>query len=462
MRVVLVTGGCGFIGGAVVRALLATNGDQEGDREGYRVVNLDSVSYAASRPQHDGRPAARYRFVRGNARDFSLLVRVLRHFQVTAVIHCAGETHVDHSFLGYEQSLPFVESNVLGTHALLEAVRIVNADSGGPSERRDVPGTVAADSELPLSWGDVREGERRPAPRRVEQLVLVSTDEVYGNSVPGHRWHTVDDPLRPTNPYAATKASAEMLAFAYQASLGVPVIVTRGSNVYGPGQFPEKVIPKFICRLLLRERARRRQQEDPQDADLSVCIHGDGRSRRSYMFVDDAARALVTVLERGLVGRTYNIAGDASDYEFSTLQLAESLSNIVGNPTGDCDFDWKQLVSFVTNRVFNDESYAMTSSSTAAQQQHDAPAPLAGAANDDVSTKSELGVEALGWSPACSMQEGLERTAKWYRDALVRGSLFGERDQPCWWECGGEGTFQAVRATHSLHEEPELDVEEKP
>ena len=242
---ILITGGAGFIASHVVIRLVK-NYPQ------YNIVNMDMLSYCSC---HEnvlsaiGEEAPNYKFVKGDICSSDLVSYVLRTEKIDTILHFAAQTHVDNSF---GNSFQFTKHNIMGTHVLLEAAK--NAG--------------------------------------IHRFIHVSTDEVYGEGRENEAGMVEAATLEPTNPYAATKAGAEFLVKAYQRSFKLPAIMTRGNNVYGPHQFPEKLIPKFTNQLL-RGRA--------------VTLHGDGSNTRNFLFVEDVAEAFDVLLHRGRVGEIYNI-----------------------------------------------------------------------------------------------------------------------------------------------------------
>ncbi len=319
-QAVLVTGGLGFIGSHVLEGLLQTF-------PAATVVNLDCRTYCsnpANLPQ-----SARLIDVQGSITDSRLVTSLLEQYQIDTVIHLAAESHVDKSF---ESSLVFTDTNVKGTHVLLQCS---------------------------YAYG------------RLKRFLHISTDEVYGETLGDAGVH--EQTIRnPTNPYAASKAAAEMFVGAYYHSFGLPVIVTRGNNVFGPRQFPEKVIPKFICQLLRGQ---------------PLTIHGSGQAVRSFLYVTDVVEALLTVLRDGQVGEIYNIGGDPG-HESTILSLAESLQAIAAEsrPVNSSRPD-QPLTTHVADRKFNDQRYWINKDK------------LAG----------------LGWQPQVSLEDGLLQTWKWYQ-----------------------------------------------
>ena len=245
----LVTGGCGFIGGAIIRRLII---------QGVRVVNLDKLTYAATPESLSHLPADRYRLVVGDICDGELVRSVLETHQPDLIIHCAAETHVDRSIDG---PAAFLTSNVNGTFTMLEAAR---------------------------EWWSGRKGKHR--------FLHISTDEVYGSLGPVEPAFTEKTPFAPNSPYAASKAAADHLVRAWGHTYGLPVLTTNCSNNYGPWQFPEKLIPLMIL-------------NGVEGKDMP--IYGNGRNVRDWLHVDDHADAVWTVLQKGQTGETYNVGGNS-------------------------------------------------------------------------------------------------------------------------------------------------------
>ena len=292
MKNILVTGGCGFIGSNFINYTVVKYPQ-------YNFVNIDAMYYCAS---HDNieesvRNSNNYKFVEGKIQDLSLIKYILKTENITHIIHFAAQSHVDNSF---ENSLQYTEDNVKGTHVLLECVRQVNKDI---------------------------------------VFLHFSTDEVYGESKLDEDPKNEMSLLCPTNPYAASKAAAEMYVNSYMHSYGLKCIITRGNNVYGPNQYPEKLIPKFIK--LLRNGDK-------------LTIHGDGSSLRSFIHVLDVCLAVDTILHNGLIGQIYNIGSDP-EYEKSVLDVAKILVKKIKN-----DDDYEKYLEFVEDRPFNDKRYFIT------------------------------------------------------------------------------------------------------
>lgn len=325
---VLLTGGAGFIGSHVLRLLV-------NKYPAVKFVCVDKVDYCASvKNMSDYADKPNFKFVKGDITSVDLINYVLLTEKVDTIMHFAAQSHVDNSF---GNSFHFTQSNILGTHVLLEAAK----------------------------------GARG----QIRRFIHVSTDEVYGESTvdQGDVWFSESSRLKPTNPYAATKAAAELLVSSYQTSFKLPCIITRGNNVFGSHQFPEKLIPKFT-NLLLRGHP--------------VCLHGDGSHRRSFIYVEDVARAFDTVLHFGILGEIYNIG---TEFEISNLEVAQALLAEFGL-SDQAD----KYITFVRDRDFNDRRY-------------------------HISNEKLL---ALNWKPLVDFYDGLKKTIAWYRDnQLYYGDL---------------------------------------
>jgi len=322
---ILVTGGAGFIGSAVVRLAVA---------RGHAVVNLDALTYAANLAnvaEVADRPL--YAFEQADIRDRAALDRVFAKHRPDAVMHLAAESHVDRSIDG---PADFIETNVTGTFNLLESARGYWAGQGRPENFR---------------------------------FHHVSTDEVYG-SLGETGMFTEDTPYDPRSPYSASKAASDHLVRAWGETYGLPVLVTNCSNNYGPFHFPEKLIPVVILRAL---------------AGQPIPVYGDGGNIRDWLFVEDHADALLTVLERGALGRTYNIGGanEATNIDLVRMICAE-LDGV--RPEGAPHAD---LITFVPDRPGHDRRYAI----------------------DPERIRTEL-----GWRPSVTLEEGIARTVRWYLD----------------------------------------------
>ena len=305
----LVTGGCGFIGSNFIRWVLTEHPDD-------RVVNLDKLTYAGNPAnladlEHD----PRYSFVQGDIGDADLVRDVTRG--VDAVVNFAAPSHVDRSILDPDE---FLKTNVLGVRVLLEAVRSL----------------------------------------RVPRLLHVSTDEVYGSIAKGAA--TEQSPLRPSNPYSAAKAGGDLLALAYWNTHGVPVVITRSSNNFGPYQYPEKLVPLFVTNAL---------------DDQPLPLYGDGHQLRDWIYVLDNCAAIDIVLRQGRDGEVYNIAGG---HEVANVTLTHEILRWLGKPDS--------LIRLVADRPGHDRRYALDATR----------------------------LWKLGWAPRYPFDSALETTVRWYRE----------------------------------------------
>lgn len=296
-RTIVVTGGAGFIGSAVVRTLI-----RDPDT---RVVTLDALTYAGHRENlADVEGASNHRFVHLNIQDAEAVEGLFVEERPTAVVHLAAESHVDRSIDGPE---PFVRTNVLGTQQLLEVTRRYLA---------------ARDDNTAF------------------RFLHVSTDEVYGSLEPDDAPFTESSPYRPRSPYAASKAAADHLARAYHHTFGVPVIVTNCSNNFGPYQYPEKLIPLVILKALAGE---------------PVPVYGDGSNVRDWLYVEDHVAGLMATLERGQPGETYLIGGQN---ERTNLEVVRTVLETL-NELAPSSCDYRDLISFVRDRPGHDYRYAV-------------------------------------------------------------------------------------------------------
>lgn len=297
---VIVTGGAGFIGSAVCRKWSA--------RPDWVIVNLDKLTYAANLSALDGTEhRSNYSFVHGDVCDRALVDKIFTEFKPNGVIHLAAESHVDRSITG---SAAFVQTNIVGTHTLLESA-------------------LAYWETLPT-----------PAKERF-RFLHVSTDEVYGSLGPTGQF-TEDTPYDPRSPYSSSKASSDHLASAWHHTYGLPVIISNCSNNYGPFQFPEKLIPLTILNALEWE---------------PLPVYGDGQNIRDWLFVEDHVEALRLIFENGRMGQTYNVGGRN---ERTNLQVVHAVCDLVDElaptPSGGSR---RELVRFVTDRPGHDRRYAI-------------------------------------------------------------------------------------------------------
>jgi dTDP-glucose 4,6-dehydratase len=308
----LVTGGCGFIGSQFVRYWLGRYPDDT-------VVNLDALTYSGNLANlEDVAAAPHYRFVRGSIGDRALVERICEESHIDAIVNFAAHTHVDRSIL---DASPFIETNVGGTAALLDVVRA----------------------------------------RSISRFVQISTDEVYGALQPDDPPTTEQAVLAPNSPYAASKAAADLMLRAYCRTYGVPAIITRCTNNYGPYQFPEKLIPLMIINAL---------------GDKPLPVYGDGLQVRDWIHVLDHCEAIALVLRRGRVGEIYNIG---SSNEHANLEIVERILDHLSKP--------RALIQHVKDRPGHDRRYAL----------------------DSTKLRTEL-----GWSPRRDFAGGLAETIDWY------------------------------------------------
>lgn len=288
---ILVTGGCGFIASNFINDYFHHNPD-------CKIINIDAMYYCANVENVDEqiRNSERYKFIKGNICNYDLVNEILNTHEIECVIHFAAQSHVQNSF---ENALLYTKDNVLGTHTLLHCVK---------------------------EYG------------KIKRFIHVSTDEVYGESLldEDETKKTESSILCPTNPYAASKGAAELIAQSYFRSFNLPIIITRGNNVYGPNQYPEKVIPLFIK--LLKE-------------DRKLTIQGDGSNVRGFLHVSDVCNAFKLILEKGKIGEIYNIGSDEC-HEYSVLELSKILIRLIKETD-----DYERWITYIEDRPFNDKRY---------------------------------------------------------------------------------------------------------
>ena len=313
---ILVTGGCGFIGSNTINYLLKKYAN-------IYIYNVDILNYCSS--EKNVIPNDRYKFIKGNICSSDLINFALNTFKIDTIINFAAQSHVDNSF---GNSLQFTQDNIFGTHTLLECCRKYN---------------------------------------KIKRFIHVSTDEVYGE-VNETDVCLEKSLLNPTNPYAATKAGAEFIVRAYHMSFNIPIIITRGNNVYGPRQYPEKLIPKFIKNLLNNE---------------SCPIQGTGKTKRNFLHVFDVAKAFDIILHHGVVNEIYNIG---TDDEYSVIDILRILVKNIKN--GDNYMDY---ATFVKDRDFNDSRYSINSDK----------------------------LNNIGWVKDIEFKKGIEETIEWYKENLI-------------------------------------------
>jgi dTDP-glucose 4,6-dehydratase len=300
MNAILVTGGAGFIGSAVVRRLVAS---------GQRVVTLDKLTYSGSLTSlRDVEGSANHRFVEGNIADQALVGALLREEQVSGIMHLAAESHVDRSIDGPGV---FIETNVVGTYRLLQAA---------------------------LDYWRTLNGEAKETFR----FHHISTDEVFGDLPFDSGFFTEETPYAPSSPYSASKAASDHLVRAWHHTYGLPVVLSNCSNNYGPYHFPEKLIPLVILNAL---------------EGKPLPVYGKGENVRDWLFVEDHAAALETIFRTGVVGESYNVGGKA---ERTNLQVVEAICDVLDErrplPDGR---PRRELITFVTDRPGHDRRYAI-------------------------------------------------------------------------------------------------------
>ncbi|WP_210471193.1 dTDP-glucose 4,6-dehydratase [Sporosarcina sp. 6E9] len=321
---ILVTGGAGFIGANFIRYMLSTYN--------YTIVNLDQLTYAGNLNNlNDIAHKPNYHFVHGNINDKELVNQIFHDYDIQTVINFAAESHVDRSI---ENPSIFFETNVLGTENLLEVSKSHwKVNSLNPNCREYKTGV---------------------------KFIQISTDEVYG-TLGEEGFFTEETNLAPNSPYSASKASADMIVRAYNATFGIPVLITRCSNNYGPYQYPEKLIPLIIERALKNE---------------PIPIYGDGNQVRDWLYVEDHCLAIDRVLHKGEIGEVYNIGGnnEKKNIEIVKIILALLQKN-------------ESLIEFVEDRLGHDQRYAIDNSKISRE---------------------------LEWTPAFTFEQGIEKTIEWY------------------------------------------------
>lgn len=323
-KYILVTGGAGFMGSHMVIYLV-------NKYPNYFIVNLDKLCYNSCLKNLEClKENTNYKFIKGDVCDEEDMRHIFRHEHITSVIHFAALSHVDHSF---SHALDCTYTNTFGTHVLAKTASEASVD----------------------------------------RFILVSTDEVYGgdSTVPC----TEHSPIKPSNPYACSKAASELMALSYLRCHQLPLIITRATNVYGPHKFPETVVPKFICLLL---------------GNRKCCIHGNGDNIRHYLYVSDVIKAYDVILHEGCVGEVYNIG---CDLKMSVLEVAEYLiSKLKGSDatalTTPTTPTTSEHLEHTNNRAHNDHHYLMDCSK----------------------------VHELSWRPEVSWERGVEMTVAWYKE----------------------------------------------
>ena len=308
---ILVTGGSGFIASHLVDRLI---------NQGHFVVNIDKLDYCSYDNVTD--IPGKYKFIHGNICNYEFILHILKEYSIEIIFHLAAQTHVDNSFYNSTQ---FTLDNIIGTHTLLECTK---------------------------EYG------------KIKQFIHMSTDEVYGEVPEDGNVCTEKSILKPTNPYSATKAGAELLASSYYHSFKLPIKIIRCNNVFGPRQYPEKVIPAFIYNLLNGDKCY---------------IHGEGKTERHFIYVENVIDAILTIYDKGNINQIYNIA-NAECYK--VIDIAKLLIKKLHNSD-----KFEDYIEYIPDRNFNDFRYLINSEK----------------------------LEKLGWSPRINFEEGIKRTIQSFK-----------------------------------------------
>ena len=311
----LVTGGSGFLASHLVDYLIKQN---------YFVVNIDKLDYCSYNNIQD--IEGKYKFIHGNICNTELINFILKEYKITVIFHLAAQTHVDNSFFNSSQ---FTNDNIIGTHTLLECSRLYG---------------------------------------KLDKFIHMSTDEVYGEVPDGESVKTENSILKPTNPYAATKASAELIASSYYTSFKLPISIIRCNNMYGPRQYPEKVVPAFSYNLLNDKKCK---------------IQGTGETERHFIYVTDVVNAIYTIYTKGGINEIYNIS---TQQNYKIIDLAKMLIKKLKNTD-----NYNEYLEYIEDRNFNDCRYYINSDK----------------------------LELLGWKEEVSFEDGLETTIEYYKNLKI-------------------------------------------
>ena len=316
----MVTGGCGFIGSNFINYMLKTYDD-------IFILNVDKLDYCADIQNVKSFEPERYQLVISDINNTSCISSMLKRYNIDCIVHFAAQSHVDNSF---GNSIQFTEDNILGTHCLLECAR----DYG-----------------------------------KIKLFLHISTDEVYGEVDRNHPGCEEEKSLlNPSNPYAASKAAAEFLVRSYYHSFKLPIIITRSNNVYGERQYNEKLIPRFITNLIENKKCP---------------IHGEGLSRRNFIYVEDVCKAIDTIMRKGKINGIYNIG---SSDEYNVLEVLQHLLTLL-----DIDKTMNEVSEIVEDRLFNDSRYCVNSKK----------------------------LEELGWKQETNFMQGLIKTIEYYKSKKI-------------------------------------------
>lgn len=332
---ILITGGAGFIGSALIRYLLTETE--------HSVINIDKLTYAGNLESLQPiESSSRYSFEQADICNAAKIEQLLQQYRPDAIMHLAAESHVDRSIDG---PAAFIETNIVGTYVLVEAAR--------------------------RYWQSLDEDKKTQF-----RFHHISTDEVYGDLTDDDALFTEETSYAPSSPYSASKASSDHIVRAWHRTYGLPVVVTNCSNNYGPYQFPEKLIPVVMLNAL---------------EGKSIPVYGDGQQIRDWLYVDDHARALLVVLEKGKIGETYNIGGHNEKTNLTVVQtLCDILNELQPNkPNGLSNY--QELITYVKDRPGHDLRYAIDATKIAGH---------------------------LGWTPKETFETGMKKTVQWYLDNL--------------------------------------------